>query len=291
MERATRGRTKAVAEILYDSDSLQGGSLGEPPGDAEVTDPESLNGSYGTAPGRSGMRLAEDACLASATAPSGRERALQQAEPAPKGHPRRKVVDRRSKEAKQAELRRCHDSNWIDEVPEAPVFRPTLEEFKDPMAYIAKIRAQAAPWGICKVVPPVSAGVPGPTVLLQKGPFRFTTRRQALKQPAPASLGQLKFHSSGKEYSIVSYEKAANEFAYRRYNMASGFPSRFVEAEYWRERNSGSNLTVEYGNDVEGTAFSGETWDPLSSSRWACDKLPVEPNSVLRMLPHAIPGE
>lgn len=35
-------------------------------------------------------------------------------------------------------------------VPEAPVFRPTPEEFEDPLAYIASIREHAESYGICK---------------------------------------------------------------------------------------------------------------------------------------------
>ncbi|XP_013196492.1 lysine-specific demethylase 5 [Amyelois transitella] len=38
--------------------------------------------------------------------------------------------------------------------PEAPVFEPTVEEFLDPLGYIAKIRPVAEKTGICKIKPP-----------------------------------------------------------------------------------------------------------------------------------------
>ena len=38
--------------------------------------------------------------------------------------------------------------------PEAPVFEPSEEEFKDPLAFISKIRPYAEKIGICKIRPP-----------------------------------------------------------------------------------------------------------------------------------------
>ena len=38
--------------------------------------------------------------------------------------------------------------------PEAPVFQPTHEEFKDPIAYLSKIRPVVVNTGICKIKPP-----------------------------------------------------------------------------------------------------------------------------------------
>lgn len=38
--------------------------------------------------------------------------------------------------------------------PEAPVFQPTLEEFKDPVVYISKIWPVVVNTGICKIRPP-----------------------------------------------------------------------------------------------------------------------------------------
>ncbi|KAL6564091.1 hypothetical protein OROHE_005331 [Orobanche hederae] len=44
----------------------------------------------------------------------------------------------------------------LPSLDDAPVFRPTEEEFKDTLKYIAKIRPRAENYGVCRIVPPPS---------------------------------------------------------------------------------------------------------------------------------------
>ena len=68
----------------------------------------------------------------------------------------------------------------VDTLPEAPAFRPTEEEWRDPLAYIASIAAAAESAGIARIVPPSG---------WRRTPFRnpvagtglvFETKRQEL---------------------------------------------------------------------------------------------------------------
>lgn len=64
-------------------------------------------------------------------------------------------------------------------VREVPVFYPTEAEFGSPLEYIASIRAQAEPSGLCKVVPPSSWK---PPFSLNRASFSFKTRVQNVNE-------------------------------------------------------------------------------------------------------------
>ncbi|KAJ4954062.1 hypothetical protein NE237_030894 [Protea cynaroides] len=64
-------------------------------------------------------------------------------------------------------------------IPQAPVFYPTEEEFKDPLEFISNIRPQAEPYGICKIVPPKDWK---PPFALDLESFTFPTKTQAIHQ-------------------------------------------------------------------------------------------------------------
>ncbi|KMU74649.1 histone demethylase JARID1C [Coccidioides immitis RMSCC 3703] len=74
-------------------------------------------------------------------------------------------------------------------LPEAPTFRPTEEEFKDPMEYIRKIAPEGKKYGICKIIPPDSWD---PPFAIDTERFHFRTRRQELNSVEGDQL--TKFH-------------------------------------------------------------------------------------------------
>eukprot|EP00117_Sycon_ciliatum_P035340 scpid10968/ scgid26813/ Lysine-specific demethylase 5A; Histone demethylase JARID1A; Jumonji/ARID domain-containing protein 1A; Retinoblastoma-binding protein 2 len=81
--------------------------------------------------------------------------------------------------------------------PEAPVFEPSREEFKDPLAYIAKIRPIAEKSGICKIRPPSEWRPPFSVDVPQ---FRFTPRVQRLNELEATTRVKLNFLDAVAKY-------------------------------------------------------------------------------------------
>ncbi|KAG6813425.1 hypothetical protein H0H92_011122 [Tricholoma furcatifolium] len=73
---------------------------------------------------------------------------------------------------------------------DCPEYWPTEEEFKDPMAYIRSISAEAKQYGICKIIPPKDWKMPFVT---ETETFRFRTRLQRLNSIEASSRAKLNF--------------------------------------------------------------------------------------------------
>lgn len=182
-------------------------------------------------------------------------------------------------------------TDWIDDISSCPVYHPTKEEFADPLHYIRSIANDAAKYGMCKIVSPVVASVPAGVVLTkEKAGFKFTTRIQPMRLANWDDDDQITFPMSGRNYSLVDYEKMANKAFARKFLTAASLPARFVEAEFWKELVSGKTPSVEYACDVEGSAFSASSVDPLGQSKWNLKGFSQLSKSTLRLLETVIPG-
>ncbi|PWZ22140.1 Lysine-specific demethylase JMJ706 [Zea mays] len=181
--------------------------------------------------------------------------------------------------------------DWIDEIPDCPVFSPSTQEFEDPLVYLSKIAPVAAKYGICKIISPVSASVPAGTVLMKElGGIKFTTRVQPLRLAEWTKDDKFAFFMSGRKYTFREFEKMANKEFVRRYSSAACLPSRYMEEEFWHEIAFGKMESVEYACDIDGSAFSSSSHDQLGRSKWNLKRFSRLPNSTLRLLRAAVPG-
>ncbi|EIN10782.1 hypothetical protein PUNSTDRAFT_125473 [Punctularia strigosozonata HHB-11173 SS5] len=73
---------------------------------------------------------------------------------------------------------------------ECPTFYPTMEEFKEPMAYVQSISEEGMKYGLCKIVPPSGWKMPFVT---DTEIFRFKTRVMTLNSIEASSRAKLNF--------------------------------------------------------------------------------------------------
>ncbi|XP_044732738.1 lysine-specific demethylase lid-like isoform X2 [Chrysoperla carnea] len=75
-------------------------------------------------------------------------------------------------------------------LPEVPVFRPTFEEFADPMSYLNKIRRDVEKIGLCKIIPPSNWQ---PPFALDIEKLKFIPRIQRLNELEASTRIKLNF--------------------------------------------------------------------------------------------------
>ncbi|XVE62279.1 hypothetical protein DITRI_Ditri06bG0105200 [Diplodiscus trichospermus] len=183
-----------------------------------------------------------------------------------------------------------NEMEWVDEISECPEFRPSMEEFKDPLVYLQTIAPQASKYGICKIVSPWKACVPASDVLMkeQRG-FQFKAYIQHLRLHEWNVNDKAAFLMRQRKYTYQSFEKMANKAFAKRFTQSTNISAIHLEKEFWHEMARGIRM-VDYGANIDGSAFSSDPNDELGQSNGNLKILPQLSNCTLRLLEYQIPG-
>ncbi|AES59963.1 transcription factor jumonji family protein [Medicago truncatula] len=154
---------------------------------------------------------------------------------------------------------------------ECPTYYPSEQEFEHPLVYLQKIAPEASKYGICKIVSPIAASNPASFVLTEeKMDFKFNTIVQ--------------------KYTYHEFEALANRAFSNRFCGKEDLSCLDIEKAFWHEIIHGEKGTVEYGVNVEESAFSSDPDDKLGTSNFNLKNLPRLPQSPLRLVDRKIPG-
>eukprot|EP00468_Gymnochlora_sp_CCMP2014_P010035 CAMPEP_0167748648 /NCGR_PEP_ID=MMETSP0110_2-20121227/4953_1 /TAXON_ID=629695 /ORGANISM="Gymnochlora sp., Strain CCMP2014" /LENGTH=590 /DNA_ID=CAMNT_0007633683 /DNA_START=13 /DNA_END=1786 /DNA_ORIENTATION=+ len=163
------------------------------------------------------------------------------------------------------------------ELPLSPVFRPSPEEFKDPIGYIKKLHAVGMGYGAIHIVPPKTWK---PAFAINSKSYTFQTRLQSVHK-LQEGLG----FPEGRMYTLEKYQQMADAFK-SIYDPSDGSKSSLQELEalYWRVVNGRSgDVLVEYGNDID-SSLVGSGFRRDEKSGWNLRNIARLPKSPLRFL-------
>ncbi|OMO83212.1 hypothetical protein CCACVL1_11500 [Corchorus capsularis] len=172
-------------------------------------------------------------------------------------------------------------------IDDAPIFRPTVEEFEDTLAYIEKIRREAESFGICRIIPPPSWTPPCPLkekdiwkhakfstriqqvdLLQNREPMRKKSRSRKRKRRRNSRMGASRRRSnsssesnitsetdekfgfnSGSDFTLEEFQRYAKEFKEMYFRRDCDENLKLVEFRKWEP--SCEEIEGEYWRIVE----------------------------------------
>ncbi|KAI0380878.1 PLU-1-like protein [Hypomontagnella monticulosa] len=143
---------------------------------------------------------------------------------------------------------------------EAPTYRPSEDEWKDPFEYVRKITPEARNYGICKIIPPDSWN---PDFAIDTEKFHFRTRKQELNSVEGSTRANLsyldalsKFHrQQGTNLNRLPYvdKKPLDLYKLKKAVESRGGFEKVCKTKKW----------AEIGRDL---GYSGKIMSSLSTS-------------------------
>lgn len=203
------------------------------------------------------------------------------------------------------------DNVNTDDLPiaEAPVYYPTVDEFRDPIAYVQRITPEASKFGICRIVPP--EGWANPTQFDFASPRRFPTKLQRMNL-----MQEGRSMADGQFYNAREYKVMADGFKAAWMARRGTTADADLESDYWKliKCADRQDVSVEYANDLStseyGSGFPVRRPDdvpleagadlaqhpPFGSDEyyrtcgWNLNNIASWPGSALRHVTHSIDG-
>ncbi|KAI0805589.1 PLU-1-domain-containing protein [Xylaria sp. FL0064] len=146
------------------------------------------------------------------------------------------------------------------DLQEAPTYRPTEDEWKDPLEYVRKISPEAQAYGLCKIIPPDSWN---PDFAIDTERFHFRTRKQELNSVEGSTRANLsyldalaKFHKQqGTNLNRLPYvdKKPLDLYRLKKAVESRGGFDKVCKTKKW----------AEIGRDL---GYSGKIMSSLSTS-------------------------
>ena len=116
--------------------------------------------------------------------------------------------------------------NLVDDIPEAPVKRPSLEEFMDPIKYILSIKSECEMYGMCKIIPP--EGWNPPFCVDFDNPLKFKTKEQKVHK-----LQEGGGFDDGPMYTMSEYRELAEKVSSEWIQTHGELSMKEIELKYW----------------------------------------------------------